>query len=222
VVVSVPTGDERTLAEGEKAAFTLDGAEVIFSQGPRVLAIPRDGGAPRLLAELPGAISDLKIGPDRTIHLSLRVADDQQAWRIAGGNGAVERDAPAPWTEIVPAPAGGWRAALVGEPGGVVAAHLFPPGAGLDDPPAHVVRARARPGSLAWDWSGRSVVYFDGQAMHRFDIATGADVVVVRPAQALGLVAPSPDEELIYTNDLVSHVRRQLIVNYGSVAGTAF
>src|SRR5262249_35202915 len=160
-------------------------------------------------------VADLQVGPDGTVHRSRRVGEARQAWRLAPG-GRVEREAPAPWSEIVPAPAGGWRAALVGEAGGATAIHLYPPHAALDDAPAHVVRARARSGSLAWDRSGRSLVYFDGEAIRRFDLATGEDVLVVRAPLAIGVVAPSPDGSLIYTNDLVSHVRRHMIVNYGA------
>src|SRR5262249_55629133 len=105
VVVSVPTGEERTLAEGDAAAFTPDGAEVIFSRGASALAVARGGGDLRHIADLPGAITDLKVGPDRSIHLAVGVADGLEAWRIAPVTGATSREAPPPWIEVVPAPA---------------------------------------------------------------------------------------------------------------------
>ncbi len=177
-VVIVPTvgGEERTLAEGQTPSFTPAGTEVVYvvpGTPIRVYAIARVGGAPRLVGELPGQAADLNVGPDGTIHVALFATGGLEAWRIPLSGGAAEREAPAPWFEIVPAPTGGWRSAFVQERGRWFSAHLFAPGARLEDPAARTIRAR----SLAWDWDGTSVVYYADAEVHRLDLATGTDAL---------------------------------------------
>ena len=215
-VVIVPTGggEERTLAEGQTPRFTLDGTEVVYvvpGTPTRISAIARAGAASRRVGELSGQVADLNVGPDGSIHVALLGAGGLEAWRIPLSGGPGEREAPAPWSEVVPAPTGGWRAALVHEVGPWFSAHLFAPGARLEDPAARTIRAR----SAAWDWDGASVVYYDGVEVHRLDLATGTDAAIAKPVGDGRSLAVSPDRQTVFLSEYVSHVRRQLITNYG-------
>jgi hypothetical protein len=127
---------------------------------------------------------------------------------LAGG--VAEREAPAPWTVVVPAPIGGWRAAFQGRE-----AHLLPPGAALDDPAAIVLRDV---GEIAWDRDGASVVYAADGNMHRLRVADGKDVLLfgVRsdPFGAQWL-AVSPDGDSIYYVSSFGTMYAKLITNFG-------
>jgi Tol biopolymer transport system component/tRNA A-37 threonylcarbamoyl transferase component Bud32 len=221
-VVIVPTagGEERLLVDGRLPGFTPDGTEVVYvSAGVpgRVFAVARGGGAPRLVAELPGRPFDLYVARDRMIHVALLTADGLQAWRIPLLPGAPEREAPAPWSYVLPGAAGGWRAALQQEFGASLILHpfsvrLFGANARLEDSPARTFRAYG----LAWDDDGASIVYHDRFAVHRLDLADGRDTVFARPAgQTTPVMAVSPDRQTVFMAEYVAHVRRQLVTNYG-------
>src|SRR5262249_60857605 len=59
VVISTSDGSERVLTVGHHPFPSLDGKRVLFGapdDPPRLLAVPIDGGAPALVADLPGPL----------------------------------------------------------------------------------------------------------------------------------------------------------------------
>jgi serine/threonine protein kinase len=222
-VVIVPTagGEERVLVDGQLPGFTPDGTEVVYvtAGAPgRVFAVARGGGgAPRLLGELPGRPFELYVARDLMIHVALFTADGLQAWRIPLPAGTPEREAPAPWSHVLPGPSSGWRAALQQEFGASLilhpfSVHLFGADARLEDSPARTFRAYA----LAWDADGASIVYSDRFDVHRLDLVDGRSTVIAKPAgQTTSVMAVSPDRQTVFMAEYVAHVRRQLVTNYG-------
>ena len=99
-----------TLVDGETPAFTLDGAEILYSVPGRILAMPGRGGAPREVTRVSGKVLDVRVGPDRRIHFMVVGGQGPEAWSAPVAGGSSERELPAPWTEVVPAPRGDWRA----------------------------------------------------------------------------------------------------------------
>ncbi len=70
--------------------------------------------------------------------------------------------------------------------------------------------------NLAWDWDGASVVYYDNLGVHCVDLATGTDAVIAPAVPRVRKpLAVSPDRQTFFMIDFVTHVRRQLITNYG-------
>jgi Tol biopolymer transport system component len=208
LVVSVPVegGDPVVLAEGATPGITVDGAEVLYTvdDGRRVMAIPRAGGAPRQVTEVPGPIRSLHAGPDGRVHLAVARAEANEAWSAPLAGGVAERELPAPWTLVVPAPAGRWRAVSNGR-----RIRLLAPGMAVDDPAARELGPRG-----TWTSDGGSWLELQppGTAVwHRME--GGEARVVVLDGDVLEL-APSPDGKTIYTNELVSHIRRELITNF--------
>jgi serine/threonine protein kinase len=221
-VVIVPTagGQERVLIEGQLPGFTPDATEVVYVDAAapgRVFAVARGGGTPRLVGELPGRPFDLYVARDRMIHVALFTADGLEAWRIPLPAGTPEREAPAPWSYVLPGATSGWRAALQQEFGASLilhpfSIHVFGPDQRLEDSPVRTFRAYG----LAWDDDGASVVYHDRFAVHRLDLEEGRDTVIARLAgQATPVMAVSPDRQTVFMTEYVAHVRRQLVTNYG-------
>jgi hypothetical protein len=65
-----------------------------------------------------------------------------------------------------------------------------------------------------WDRDGLSILFWsDGAARRRF-VETGRTQDVVAIA-SLAFVGASPKDQTIYATELVAHVRRELITNYG-------
>ena len=87
--------------------------------------------------------------------------------------------------------------------------HLFAPGAGLDDPPARTLQAA----KVAWEASGASLVVYDLEVVRRLEVASGAatDLLELPIAPSVAL---APDGT-VYSAEIVSHVTRHLITNYG-------
>jgi WD40-like Beta Propeller Repeat len=210
VVVPLDGGEERTLADGVLPSLTLDGREVVYlAPGERIVALPLGGGTPRLLAAAPGRVRRIVVGGDGQVHLAVAEKEGFAAWRVPLAGGAAEREAPSPVELVVPAPRGGWRAEMVG-----LAARrevrLYPPGA-----PREARPATAFPGmGFTWASDGTWGVYVTERAVRRHTIA-GEDAPLF---DALGWdpgLALSPDGKTVYLPRPMSHVRRQLIVNYG-------
>jgi serine/threonine protein kinase len=227
VIVAIDTrqGTERTVVGGLTPAVSPDGREIFYSvhgSPTRVLAVPRTGGAPRPVTEVSHPIRYLGAGADGQLHMWVLGDERFEAWRAPLSGGASEREAPAPWAWIVPAPAGGWRLGLAydGAPsiveGAKVSRHYWPQGAALDDPAARV-RVHEGPGWEVWDTNGQSVVYMAGSKVGRFFPASGEDVVLFDTGIELWMknFAVSPDGNTIYLAEFVSHTRRKLITNFG-------
>ncbi len=225
VAIDTRQGAERTLVEGRTPAVSPDGREIFYSVAgspTRVLAVPRTGGTPRPVTEVSQPIQHLGAGADGLLHMWVIGDKGFEAWSAPLSGGASEREAPAPWAWIVPAPAGGWRLALtidgsVDSDGVVrVTRHFWPPGAALDDRPARV-RVSDGPGWGVWDADGQSLVYVDGSKVGRFFPASGEDVVLFDkgPNIMWRNVAVSPNGNTIYLLEWVSRTRRKLITNFG-------
>ncbi len=217
VAIDTRQGAERTLVQGQTPAVSPDGRVIFYSVAgspTRVLAVPRAGGTPRPVTEISQPIRQLGAGPDGQLHMWVIGNNGSEAWRAPLSGGAPEREAPAPWAWIVPAPAGGWRLAIAID--GVRATrHFWPPGAGLDDPPARVRGPDSR-GWGVWDANGQSVVHVVGSKVGRFFPASGEDVVLFDTGTGnIQSVAVSPDGNTIYLPEIVSHTRRKLVINFG-------
>lgn len=209
VAFAVDSGEDRVIAEGTDPAITLDGAEVVYVAGSTILAVPRAGGAPRTIAEIDGKVAALEVGGDDRIHFGLTRGGTREAWRVPLAGGAPEREAPAPWCQVVPAPAGGWTYALRCASTVMREVHLFAPGAGLDDAPARTLWAS----KVAWEASGASLVAYDLEVVRRVEVASGATTELLELPIATS-VALAPDGT-IYSAEIVSHVTRHLITNFG-------
>ena len=69
---------------------------------------------------------------------------------------------------------------------------------------------------MAWDRDGTSLVYHDRFAVHRLELASRRDAVIARAAnQATPRMAVSPDGGTVFLVEYLTHVRRQLLANYG-------
>jgi hypothetical protein len=207
-VILVPThgGEERTLAPGKFAAFDARGHEILFvdaADAQRVLAVSRAGGAPRLVIRAPEPVLGLACGPDDRAHLRTRTG--ALAVPIAGGEATPE--AASPFVQLVPAPAGGWRAAIV-DLGHlrVVAPDMAP-----DDPRAAEITDWR---TFAWARDGRSIYYVTAQEIRRFVVESGATEKVLAIGDVTQMV-PSPDGKTIYAVSPVAHARRAMVTNYG-------
>jgi WD40-like Beta Propeller Repeat len=224
VAIDTRLGAERTLAEGRTPAVSPDGREIFYSVSgspTRVFAVPRTGGTPRPVTEIAQPIRHLAAGADGQLHIWVVGEKVFEAWRAPLAGGVAEREAPAPWAWIVPAPAGGWRMALAIEgiptlEGVRVTRHFWPPGVSLDDPPARVQRSDG-PGWGVWDASGKSVVYVAGRKVGRFFPASGEEIELFETGAEiqLGSVAVSPDGDTVYLPEYVGHTRRMIIANFG-------
>jgi Tol biopolymer transport system component len=219
VIIPVGGGEERTLGDGRLPCFSPDGEQVVYAESgtpSHIIAVPRAGGEPRLVGELPGRAADLSVGPDGAVHVALFTDAGLEAWRLALAGGGAEREG-STWSYVIPAPAGGWRAALDHEfaASQVIhpfSVHLFPPGASLEERAPLTIRAYA----MAWDRDGTSLVYLDRFAVHRLELASRRDAVIARAAnQATPRMAVSPDGGTVFLVEYLAHVRRQLLANYG-------
>ncbi len=215
-IAAVPLGDgdRRKIADGDTPALTPDGDTVAWSVADggatRLYAAPRTGGAPREIATVPGRVLDLRAAADGTLHLSRTGDQGLEAWRVPLAGGAPEREAPAPFALVVPAPRGGWRVAVAASAGTVRTGVVVPPGRPLAlDPSLRTVELRL----VAWDASGASFVYWDGAALHRFTVGTGEDRPLGAEKDLEGL-AVSPDGATLYVSSAVGHVRRHLVDNF--------
>jgi hypothetical protein len=152
----------------------------------------------------------INVGPDGEVHLLVVRPQRWEAWSapLAGGAAAVEL--PAPWSQLVPAPRGGWRAALQWRNFHKYRVRFLSPGAPLDDPSAREIEAW---GWATWMPDGGSWVHLRDGLPHRFFVDTGEDRPIAKEG-GLSAYAVSPDGETLYTTLSVPHVRRELIVNF--------
>jgi hypothetical protein len=122
--------------------------------------------------------------------------------------GHAEREAPAPWCFVRPAPTGGWTAWIRCAPRTAV---LVPPG-GVADPSA---AGFSIVGSGDLDAAGTMFVYRDQERVYRIDLASGVSTALFRIASDNVDVAVSPDGQTVYTAEKVGRVRRMRIDNFG-------
>ncbi len=212
VAVATASGEERAVGRGQAVGFSLDESEILFSPAEKptsLLAVARrDLAKRREVAVLPGELRDLVVGPDGTIHIRIRHSEALEAWRVTP-TGIVERDAPAPWCQIIPAPRGGWIAATKCH-GLELEVHLIPPGKSLDDPDARVVGCRY----MTWDRDGTSIVMWSGGDTLRYVLASQQRTVLGSWPHSQGLSTAA--DGTLFTSGLIGHVRRHVITNFGA------
>jgi hypothetical protein len=200
IAIELASGAERTIADGNHAAFSPDGREIVYTAiaPPRLLAVPVSGGAPRELAALPGPVEDLAIGGDARVHVSLSIAR-REAWSVSLAGGDLARDAAAPIAMVVPGPSGA-RLELRCDGNGRCENRLEPGDVALGN------------GSAIWGADG--AVYTCAQhALARLDRATGASTSLARACEP-GF-ALSSDGHTVYGAEIRGYVRRMVIENFG-------
>jgi dipeptidyl aminopeptidase/acylaminoacyl peptidase len=220
-VVAIPAsgGDVRTLTEGGTASIDPSGQLVLFTDAQdrrRMLIVPRTGGATRVVTEMRGKIFRIRSGADGYAHLMVQGDAGPEAWRVGIADGSTEREAPAPWAMVLPAPTGPWRMALRVS-GNLLDdyACLLAPGMTPDDPGADIILGM----DLNWDYDGRSVVYKHEGKVHRRFVDTRKDVTLnlELPLAVVNGLAVAPDGKTIYNVMFVGRVRREMITNYGDL-----
>jgi hypothetical protein len=170
--------------------------------------MPRAGGSPRELARLPHAALAMTFGSDGALHLTLNTPVAPEAWRLTL-DGTLAREAPAPYSVVLPAPAGGWTVAGMDQEMRQ-SLELIPPGGRLGAPTNQ--RLPLKP--WVWDWSGRTLIASSETQMVRVGV-DGTQRPLFTFDDAMFGVAVAPDGETVYGSMSVAHVRRELVVNYG-------
>jgi serine/threonine protein kinase len=212
LITAVPldgSQSERVLGAGSQSTLSPDGRIVFYvvqSHGTtQLVATPVSGGFPRILAEVPFPVKYLASGGDGWLHLTLVTPKSAEAWRAPMTGGAAEREAPAPWMLVLPAPHGSWRLARRTRD----ELQLFAPGAPLDHPTAELSA-----GPFAWSQDGASFLFMaiDG-TVWRYSIPTGRKQPLFRGTD-IDEVALSPDNQTAYFTEWTGQSRRQVITNF--------
>jgi hypothetical protein len=166
----------------------------------RLLAVPREGGAPTPLAELPAPIVFGAGGPDG-VHLLLHGDGAAEGWLIpAGGTPRLESSEGL----VIPAPEGGFR--LLGAlSGSQLQIRVQPPGGAAVDAVAVLPQwlDGRRFAYVAADWK-----------YHLRDAASGAETVLEAPGRPFQWSSLAPDGKTVYSTMPVGHVTRHLITNF--------
>jgi hypothetical protein len=208
--IALDDGSERVLTEGDTPA--LDGSEEIVwlsvgdGAGARVVAVPRAGGEPRLMARLPAPLRRLVRGGDGAMHASVIGARGDEAWSLPPA-GEPRREALAPYTLVVPAPMGGWRLAELAR-GAATEVELIAPAATLG---AAGNRRLPLRGSI-WQADGRALIAWDGAQIVRVFVDGGQEPMH-KTVDFTGL-AVAADGKTIYAGEVLGHVRRELLLNF--------
>ena len=206
--ISIADGETRPLGEGNTPALSPDDATVYFSVGNRVLAQPRAGGERRAMATLPAPVIAMAMGGDGALHLTIDGGTGGEAWRLPLG-GTATREAPAPYTMLLPAPAGGWSIAAI-KRGTEESFELIPPGGTLGAAGNRKVAQRFS----VWDRDGKSCLAAAAGAMSRVQLDGRTErLCEVDPIHSA--VAVSPDGKTVYAGIPTGRVRRQIVINYG-------
>ena len=206
VLRDVATGAERDIATGTTPVFSPHDDEIYYADGNRVLAIPRAGGSPRELATFPPQLRGLAVGEDGAIHAQVFGDRTVQAWLAAPG-APPQLEAPG-YVVVIPAPHGGWSAAL--RAGGT---ELVAPGHAPGDPANELFAHEF----AAWDEDGTSFIWLaDDGGVYRRSITSHEQVLLVKLPNAPTWAVPSPDRDTLYYSVAVGRVRREVITNYGA------
>jgi Tol biopolymer transport system component len=211
VAIDPSDGSERPLGPGNTPALARDDATLFLSErdgaGGRVMAQPRAGGARRLVARLPFAVTALTMGGDGALHASLVGPAGEEAWRVTLA-GAAGREAPAPYTRVLVAPDGGWRAAALDGP--QAGLELIAPG---HAPGAADNRRLPRYVPSVWDADGRSLLAWGEGRLARIGL-DGSVQPLFDLLPALTTVAVSADGKTVYASMPVGNVRREMVANF--------
>ena len=214
VLVATRDGTERVLGAGFAPAFTPDGRELVFAIGrdpSTVNIMPVGGGPARTLATFEGNVRRIEVDAQQVAHLWVDAPAGDVAWQLPLAGGPAVREAPAGWMFVSHAPVGGWRVAL----SNAVDAHVLAPGLALDDPSARVVRGIAIDG-VSWLHDGTAFTYVRGQTVHRFEVATGKDDVLLElPESDWNDAVLSSDGSELYVTVGAAHNKSLMMVNFG-------
>jgi hypothetical protein len=214
VAFPVQGGDERVLGEGIFFTLSLDGKEAFYGvpagAGMRLWAVPRTGGAARVVGDIPDQPFDIVAASDGYLHLD---NPPLPARRLPMAGGALSEEAPAPWLLVYPAPAGGYTLAFRDEAAtGRMALDLLAPGARVGSPPVQelpdVVNA-------LWAPDGKSFYAKTSHEIRRHWIGTGAVETILPGTHDCQHMALSPDGRTFYFTQIAAHVQRQAIANFG-------
>jgi protein kinase-like protein/WD40 repeat protein len=205
---------ERVVAEGDHPALSRDGRVLYFAVpdggATRILAVEWEaGGAARALARVPGTVERLAMGGDGALHATSAAVDGAAAWRVPLDAPPL-REAPAPYTLVLPAPTGGWRLAQR-QSGPFPSVELWPPGARLD-PDARPAPLRPRLRGATWDPDGRSILGWNGTAVER--VFVDGRHQTLRETIDFAELAVAPDGKTWYGCEILGHVRRMLVTNF--------
>jgi predicted Ser/Thr protein kinase len=225
VAISTSDGSERTLADGRTPFPSLDDRRVLFGalgDPPRLLSVPIDGGPVTVVAELPGKLVIGADGPDGP-EIQINRDGSLEAWRVTR-DGRLERRSREDQDDrgareareprgiagfVIPAPYGGWRAVQTFDTG----YHLrfVAPGDPLAAGAHEVAPESDRPMWL----DDRRIAYAARGAFHIVDVTTGAEIATV-PGPEWGQAAVlAADGVRWYDIQLIGHVTRHLMVNFG-------
>ena len=203
-VMTLATGEVRTIGDGRFPQFSRDGRELLFARGDELVAMPLDG-APRSLghmaAQIQGFIQDLPQGT----HLMILGRHGLETW-LRAPDGTLSRiPQVGDWLELGVLP-NGWRVASSDE----TTFALIPPGGRMGDPayPARTGRA------AGWVADPLQFVYLVGDELWSHDFTADRDervIALLHPRE----LAMSPDGKTIYVTREVGRVRRDIITNFG-------
>jgi hypothetical protein len=173
---------------------------------PRLQSISLDGGPVTTIAKLPGSLGAGADGPDGTYLEVTRGDRIGEAWRV-NGDGTVE-----PLGVdglVIPAPRGGWRAIRHFDGSNRLA--FIAPDAPLSAPAHEVHGETARPTWL----DDHHLAYVANKLVHVVDVTTGKETSRSPGPDWGELAVVAADGAHWYQLELVGHVTRHLIDNFG-------
>ncbi|HEU0032230.1 MAG TPA: protein kinase [Kofleriaceae bacterium] len=207
-VRTIATGEERTIAEGNRAQFSGDGRDLVFARGSELYRVSLAEGVPRRIAKADGSVvgylQDLPEGIRFTV-----LGPDGAAAMLATPDGRLRRIAPAPYLGLVALPDGG-QIAVVRD-----AFEIVPPGGAPGDP----ANAGVEGLPSSWRDDPLQIYYIVGDDdIWRYDVATRRREHVLHLHFARDF-AISPDGKMLYAAQKIGRIRRTLITNFGDRPG---
>jgi serine/threonine protein kinase len=209
---------EETLLVDDSRPLQIRGDQLLYTRPAdgdalEIWAVPLAGGPSRRLWSLHG--DQPYVDAEGTLHYrAWQGCQPRIAMRCRLG-GAPEREAPDLWQLVIPAPSGGWVAALRhGRP----SLALFAPGTPLDGAPAMevAIESSARH-PLLWSRDGRSLFYIarGRPELRQRRVDTGEDKVLLASG-SLDAFAVLPEAKVIFHAENQVRVRIEAIDNFAA------